>query len=180
MGDDQELVVRNTGKHTYEILRIKAVHRHESQEEREFDFAEESDGTRRLLHLIPALYRMNQWGGCYVIDEVERSMHPLLIHKFLEMFLNPCPGNQRQLIITTHESNLLDQDLVRRDEVWFVEKDRKGASNLYSLADFQPRKDLKLDKHYLQGRFGAIPMLGNLDAFAAQSVQREDPDLVAG
>ena len=170
ISDDQELVVRNSGSHTFEIHRIKAIHRHEANTEHEFDFAVESDGTRRLLHLIPALYRMNQWGGCYVIDEVERSMHPLLIHKFLEIFLNPCAGDQRQLIITTHESNLLDQELLRRDEVWFVEKDKHGASRLYSLAEFQPRNDLKLDKHYLQGRFGAIPMLGDMASLTQSQI----------
>jgi AAA15 family ATPase/GTPase len=179
LSEDQELVVRNTGRHSFEILRIKAVHRHEAQKEYAFDFAEESDGTRRLLHLIPALYRMNQWGGCYVIDEVERSMHPLLIHKYVQLFFGTCAGDHRQLLITTHESNLLDQDLVRRDEIWFVEKDKTGATNLYSLADFQPRKDLKLDKHYLQGRFGAIPMLSDLDAFNVGEGSREEPGLVA-
>ena len=90
-------------------------------------------------------------------------MHPLLVRKFLEFFFNGCDGDRRQLIVTSHESNLLDQDLLRRDEIWFAEKNKKGATSLYSLADFQPRKDLKLDKHYLQGRFGAIPFLGEID-----------------
>ena len=87
----------------------------------------------------------------------------MLIWKFIEFFLkNDRPGNH-QLIVTTHESNLLDLELLRRDEIWFVEKDQNGASNLYPLTDFQVRKDLEIRKHYVQGRFGAVPFLGNLD-----------------
>jgi len=81
----------------------------------------------------------------------------------LEFFLKSCPGDQRQIIVTTHESNLLDLDLLRRDEIWFAEKDQAGATRLYSMADFKVRKDHEIRKHYLQGRFGAVPFLGSLD-----------------
>lgn len=72
-----------------------------------------------------------------------------------------CRGNKNQLISTTHDTNLLDLELLRRDEIWFVEKDRKGSSSLYSLAEFKTRPDLKIEKGYLNGRFGAIPFFGN-------------------
>jgi hypothetical protein len=65
--------------------------------------------------------------------------------------------------MTTHESSLLDQDILRRDEIWFAEKDQQGATKLYSLLDFAPRNDLDLRKNYLQGRFGAIPFLGGME-----------------
>jgi len=88
-------------------------------------------------------------------------MHPILARQFLEFFLECC-RRRHQIIITTHESNLLDLDLLRRDEIWFAEKDQAGASHLYSLADFNVRTDQDIRKRYLQGRYGAIPFLGDL------------------
>jgi len=81
----------------------------------------------------------------------------------VEFFLKSGVDEQRQIIVTTHESHLLDLDLLRRDEIWFAEKASNGATHLYSLSDFRPRKDLDIRKHYLQGRFSAIPFLGNLE-----------------
>lgn len=169
LGDDKEVLIEKAGEHHYYLLTIQSLHRHEGQEVVRFDLSEESDGTRRLLNLLPALHRLHKDGGVFVIDEVERSMHPLLIYKFMEFFLSGCGGERRQLIVTTHESNLLDQELLRRDEIWFSEKNRNGATKLYSLSDYQARKDLKLDKHYLQGRFGAVPFLGDIE----QLMQKE-------
>jgi len=97
----------------------------------------------------------------YFIDEIDRSLHPMLAWKFLEFFLKS--DAQHQIIVTTHESNLLDLNLLRRDEIWFAEKGTNGATHLYSLSDFKPRKDLDIRKHYLQGRFSAIPFLGNFE-----------------
>ncbi len=169
---DREVLIEKIGEHRYFLLTVQSVHSHETSNAIRFDLAEESDGTKRLLNLLPALHRLHTDGGVFVIDEVERSMHPLLIHKFLEFFFAGCGGERRQLIVTTHESSLLDQNLLRRDEIWFAEKNKRGATKLYSLSEFQPRKDLKLDKHYLQGRFGAIPFLGDLD----QIMKREAGD----
>lgn len=163
LGEDREVLVEKAGEHHYYLLTIQSMHRHETSNVVRLDLSEESDGTRRLLNLLPALHRLHKDGGVFVIDEVERSMHPLLIYKFMEFFLSGCGGEQRQLVVTTHESNLLDQELLRRDEIWFSEKNKKGATKLYSLSDYQTRKDLKLDKHYLQGRFGAIPFLGDVE-----------------
>lgn len=83
-------------------------------------------------------------------------------------------SGQRQIIVTTHESHLLDLDLLRRDEIWFVEKDSQASTRLYSLSDFKVRNDLEIRKHYLQGRFGAVPFLGNLDQLLSEkSAQQE-------
>ena len=161
--DQREVLIQKDSEHRYYLLRIQSIHRHEMPRDIPFSISDESDGTRRLLNLLPALHRLHTDGGVFVIDEVEHSMHPLLVRRFMEFFFQDCSGDRRQLIVTTHESNLLDQQLLRRDEIWFSEKNQKGATSLYSLADFQPRKDLKLDKHYLQGRFGAIPFLGQID-----------------
>jgi hypothetical protein len=127
------------------------------------DLDDESDGTRRLLDLLPALHQMQKQGGVYFVDEIDRSMHPILVRRLVEFFLASCGESPGQLMFTTHESSLLDLDLLRRDEIWFAEKDYEQATRLYSLADFKVRNDLEIRKHYLQGRFGAIPFLGNLD-----------------
>ena len=160
--DDREAIIERAGENCY-LLTIKAIHRHGTPGKIHLDFSEESDGTQRLLHLLLALYQLSTQGGTLVIDEVERSMHPLLTRQFVEFFFRSFSGDHLQLIVTTHESNLLNQQLLRRDEIWFAEKNDKGATSLYSLADFRPRKDLKLDKNYLQGRFGAVPHLAEMD-----------------
>jgi AAA15 family ATPase/GTPase len=133
-----------------------------------FSLSEESDGFRRLLNLLPALYRVKAGGGVFVVDELERSMHPMLARKFIEFFLNVADVARSQLIFTTHESTLLDQDLMRRDAIWFAEKDDAGASHLYSLADFHVRTDLDIEKGYFAGRFGAVPFLGGIDRLIEQ------------
>jgi AAA15 family ATPase/GTPase len=124
-------------------------------------FQEESDGTRRCLNLLPALYHLTQQCKVYVVDEIDRSLHPLLCHALLKLFLDACPGRCQQMVVTTHETHLLDLDLLRRDEVWFMEKDRHQQSRLSSLGDWKPRKDLRIEKGYLQGRFGGVPFIGD-------------------
>jgi hypothetical protein len=143
------------------LVRFQSAHRIENGATVNMDLDDESDGTRRLLDLLPALHRMRSQGGVYFVDEIDRSMHPILVRRLLEFFLASCAENPGQLIFTTHESSLLDLDLLRRDEIWFAEKDHEQATRLYSLADFKVRNDPEIRKHYLQGRFGAIPFFGN-------------------
>ncbi len=126
-------------------------------------FDEESDGTQRFLHLLPALYHLKTRCKVFVIDELDRSLHPLLAHALLKFFVDSCPGACQQLIVTTHETHLLDQDLLRRDEIWFAEKDAKQETHLYSLTELKVRNDLRIEKSYLQGRFGAIPFVGGME-----------------
>ncbi|MFO7540890.1 MAG: ATP/GTP-binding protein [Chloroflexota bacterium] len=123
----------------------------------DFDLFDESDGTLRLFDLFPILHGARK--RVFVIDELERSLHPNLVRRFIQHFLASDTNNQ--LIVTTHESTLLDLDLLRRDEIWFVEKAPNGASTLYSLEEFKPRHDLDIRKGYLHGRFGAIPVFGS-------------------
>lgn len=125
------------------------------------DITEESDGTRRLLDLLPAFANLTNKDRVIVIDELDRSLHPQLSYKILELFLEDSTS-RGQIIATTHEENLLDLDLLRRDEIWFVEKDPLGASHLYSLEEFTPRSDKDIEKGYLVGRYGAIPVFGDL------------------
>jgi hypothetical protein len=153
---------RKDGDH-YFRLNIQAAHLSPSDPDAALELHEESDGTRRLLELIPALYRLKDNRAVYFIDEIDRSMHPMLVKKFIEYFLRVCTGAPCQIVVTTHESHLLDLDLLRRDEIWFAEKDTDGASNLYSLTDFKVRKDRDIEKGYFEGRFGAVPFLGDFD-----------------
>ncbi len=123
-----------------------------------FDPDEESDGTIRLMDLSPIVTNSEIEPKVFVIDELDRSLHPNLCYQLIQDFL--AKPSQSQLIVTTHESNLLTFDLLRRDEIWFVEKDQGGATKLYSLEEYTPRYDKDIQKGYLLGRFGAIPIIG--------------------
>ena len=123
-----------------------------------FNFNEESDGTQRLYELIPIFDDAEPDDVTYVIDELHRSLHPQLTRKFIKEFLKISKVTKRQLIMTTHESRLLDLNLVRRDEVWFVEKKHDSDSELYSLEHFAERGDKRIDRMYLDGRYGAVPI----------------------
>lgn len=125
-------------------------------------FSEESDGTKVLLQLMPFLWSHEDENKVVVIDELDRSLHPLLCWEFIRFYSESCLGARRQLIVTTHEAHLLDQNLLRRDEYWFVEKDKDQQSRLVSLLDFNIRNDLQIQKGYLHGRFGAVPMIGGM------------------
>jgi AAA15 family ATPase/GTPase len=94
------------------------------------------------------------------VDELDRSLHALLVRQLIEMFQNPGlnPAGA-QLVFTTHDTSLLSGDLLRRDQIWFVEKDEDQASHVYPLTDFAPRKNEALERGYLFGRYGAIPIL---------------------
>lgn len=141
-------------------MKIKTLSfKHENQN-CSFYLYEESDGTRRLMDLIEIL--LNSKDKVYVIDEIDRSLHPNLSYKFIEIFLELVKDRNVQLIVTTHEDRILDLDMLRRDEVWFVEKNKLGATSLYSLEDFGDRFDKKIVKAYLDGRYGATPKFKNL------------------
>ena len=102
-----------------------------------------------------------------IIDEIDRSLHPLLTRKLLETYLaNRTPESRNQLILTTHDAMLLDQDLLRRDEIWVAERDETGASKIYSFSEFKDvRADKDIRKSYLQGRMGGVPKLGMTGVF---------------
>lgn len=126
----------------------------------EFGFSEESDGTRRLFDLIDMLLT-DRPDTIFVVDELERSLHPKLTERFLKLFMEAHEGIRMQLVFTTHEDTIMDQSLFRRDEIWFVERSADNSSNIYSLDRFKERYDKKLSKAYLEGRYGAIPVFQN-------------------
>ncbi len=121
---------------------------------------EESSGTKRFLDLMAQLSMAREEDQMAVFDELETSLHPLLAKALLEFVLSKTEiPHTAQLLFTTHNPLLLDQTLLRRDQIWFTEKDQEGATRLYPLTDFKPRKDESLIKGYLAGRYGGIPFI---------------------
>lgn len=125
-----------------------------------FDFNEESDGTRRILDLIEILFVSDE--KVYIIDELDRSLHPQLTYKFVDEFLKLAIKRDIQLVITTHEARLLDFGLLRQDEIWISNKNVKGETELYSLDEYNVRFDKKIEKAYLEGRYGGVPIFSSL------------------
>ena len=127
------------------------------------DLGEESKGTQILFHSAGAWMNVLNNGEVIFYDELDTSLHPLmtrfLIRQFHGATTNP---KNAQLVFTTHDTSLLDADIFRRDQVWFIEKDKKSASKVYPLSDFSPRKDEALERGYLRGRYGALPFIGEL------------------
>lgn len=120
----------------------------------------ESAGTIAFLALLERALETIGTGGVLCVDELDASLHPMLALEVVRLFTTAKPKSPFQLVFNTHDVNLLDQTLLRRDEIWFTEKDNEGATHLYSLQDFAPRKHENLKRGYLQGRFGAVPYLG--------------------
>lgn len=134
-------------------------------EEIALPYYEESSGTQLFFAYCPAVYRALKTGKTVVIDEIDNNLHPMLVQYILELFNNKDTNpNGAQLIFNTHDIHLLDLDLMRRDQIYFVEKDnRNGVSDLYALSDFSPRKTDKIQKGYMLGRYGAIPNIGGIE-----------------
>lgn len=155
-GEDPRIIKRK--QKCFEVQRVFAKH---STNDGSVNFAlsSESAGTQRLIDLIPIIHLANKKDVVFIVDELDRKLHPLLAYDFVRKFLEEAKG---QLIFTTHTTQLLDLDLVRRDEVWLFNKKKDGSSELYSLDDFSIRPDLDIRKGYLAGRFGAIPFSDDL------------------
>ena len=137
------------------------IHQTADGKEVEMAFVNESDGTRRLIDYMPLFYAVTNEDKVYVVDEIERSIHPILIKSIVEK-LSQSEDASGQLIFTTHESGLLDQDIFRPDEIWFAQKDADQATQLYPLSDFNIHKTANIENGYLNGRYGGIPFLSNL------------------
>jgi AAA15 family ATPase/GTPase len=124
------------------------------------EFTDESSGTQIIFSLAGPLLDILQQGRLLVVDELDRSLHPLLVQKIVGMFNDPETNpHGAQLIFTTHDVSLLDGGHLRRDQIWFTEKDLEQVSHLYPLIDFSPRKTEALERGYLGGRYGGIPIL---------------------
>ena len=154
-------------------IKIDAIHKMiDSDYTTSIPLQHESAGTLKMFAMYPMLQDVLSTGGVLFIDELNARLHPLLVRAFVIAFLNPdINTNHAQLIFTSHDSWQLNGNILRRDEIWFAEKDSNGISNLYSLADFvdedgtKIRKDENYEKNYLLGKYGAIPTLRYFDMF---------------
>ena len=159
-----------------ETYKISALHKKiDSDTFAAIPLGMESAGTLKMFALYPELQDVLEKGSVFFIDELNARLHPLLVRNFLLTFLNPEINTRHaQLIFTTHDTWQLSNQLLRRDEVWFTEKDEQGISKLYSLADFvdesgaRIRKDESYEKNYLIGKYGAIPTLKSIDIFKGE------------
>lgn len=143
-------------------LRILAWHKRvDSSEEVALDIGDESDGTQKLFEFSGGWLRALEWGATLLVDELDRSLHPHMTRFLVGLFHSRKNEKNAQLVFTTHDTTLLDTELLRRDQIWFVEKDKQGSSSLYSLLEYSPRKDEALERGYLKGRYGAIPFIGS-------------------
>lgn len=145
--------------------RIKLLHQ-SSCAESWLDLQEESQGTQTLFRMAAPIFESLLKGRVLLVDELESSLHPLLGLEIVRLFNSPKSNpNNAQLIFTTHDTNLLGNTVgdppLRRDQIWFTEKDKEGATRVYPLTDYKPRKEENLERGYLQGRYGAIPFIGH-------------------
>ncbi|MGP8331245.1 MAG: AAA family ATPase [Methanosarcinaceae archaeon] len=126
-----------------------------------FEFKDESEGTQRMFSLIGPWINTLINGHVLIVDELDTKLHHKLVVFLVKLFSDPTQNkNNAQLIFTTHNVNLLDQDIFRRDQIWFTEKNPDfGSTDLYSLVEFSPRKDKNIQKGYLAGRYGALPFI---------------------
>ena len=127
---------------------------------KDMDIMAQSDGTVRLLTLVPAFYDAIKLGKTVLIDELDHSVHPYLIRELVKYFSRQ--ETTGQLIFTTHQTCLLNQDFIRTDEVWMVEK-KEGSTRMYSLNEFKIHNTIKIENGYMEGRYGAIPFIGELN-----------------
>jgi len=147
----------------HEVPIVKYLHRIGDGEPVEFDNRYESAGTQKLLAYIGPLLDAVDTGKLLVIDELDSSLHPMVMRFIFELVHDPAMSNRgAQLWITTHDTTLLDTELLRRDQIWFVEKNEREESRLYPLSDYSPRKGEALERGYLRGRYGAVPMVTRL------------------
>ncbi len=159
--NERYLVTREAGELV--ARRLVSYHPRSDGTEVKFEMRQESDGSQRAIDLLPVFLRLSQTAApkVFVIDELDRSLHTILTRQLLEAYLTNCSHETRsQLLLTTHDVLLMDQDLLRRDEMWVVERDRSGVSTLHSFSEYKDvRYDKDVRKSYLQGRLGGVPRI---------------------
>ncbi|PWH13343.1 MAG: abortive infection protein [Anaerolineae bacterium] len=135
-----------------------------------FDLSEhESEGTKKFFYLLGPILDSLDKGNVLVVDEFEARLHPVLSREMIRLFNSPTTNPKNaQLIFTTHDASLLGEGMLRRDQIWFTEKNRYGETELYSLAEMKERNDASFEKNYIHGRYGAIPLIGGMQAVFEQ------------
>lgn len=142
----------------------------------DFDLlTDESQGTQKFIALSGPITHTLEEGSILVVDELDARLHPCLTQAIVDLFHSPANRNNAQLIVATHDVTLLEPERFRRDQIWFCEKDEAGSTNLYSLAEFDPkdvRPDTKFSRRYMQGLFGAIPRLAHFQEAAEHAIAK--------
>lgn len=148
----------------HNVYDIKTVHHGTHGQPVEFDFNEESDGTQKLFAFAGPWLDVLDKGYVLLVDELHDNLHPKIVKFLIELFHQPELNKLgAQLIFTTHDTSILSQEVFRRDQIWFCEKDSNMSTRLYPLTDFSPRKGREdLEAGYLSGRYGALPFLRNI------------------
>ena len=148
-----------------DIFNIQTIHLTNQGNTISFDFGVESAGTQKFFALTGPILDTLENGHVLFIDELHANFHPEMVRFLVDLFHNEKTNpNNAQLIITSHETSILSQEVFRRDQIWFLEKDKEQATILYPLTDFSPRKDREnLEAGYLSGRYGALPYLNTAD-----------------
>jgi AAA15 family ATPase/GTPase len=161
------------------VKKLVSYHKDSDGEKIRFDLQDESDGTLRILDLLPAFMAMSrsQKNCVFIIDELDRSLHTLLTRHLLESYLSRCDQDSRsQLIFTTHDALLMDQTLLRRDEMWVTERAFDGSSEMIAFSEYKNiRNDKDIRKSYLQGRLGGVPRILSNGLFRNLSTDNNNP-----
>lgn len=130
------------------------------------DFSDESHGTAHLFQLLPSVLDALRTGSTLVLDEITTSLHTLLSSRLISLFTDPVTNpHAAQLMFSTHDTNLLSDHLLRRDEIWFTEKSAEGVTTVFPLTDIRTKNSDNIERGYLQGRFGAVPLLREKEAY---------------
>jgi len=150
---------------------VKVAHENpETRKDVVFSMEDESGGTQCFFNLAGPWLEALTFGYVVFVDEIETNLHPMLTRELVKLFLDPEINREGgQLIFATHDTTLLDPTLLRRDEIWFTEKDTGAATRLYPLSDYEARKGEALQKGYLSGRYGAVPILKAFQKYGAKS-----------
>ncbi len=171
--DEKIIVSREEGE--LKARKLYTYHLDSSGKQIPFEMKQESDGSKRIIDLLPAFLDLARSAGpkVYVIDEIGRSLHSLLTQQLVEVFLSSCDSESRkQLLFTTHDLMLMNQRYFRRDEMWITERRQDGSSQLISFSEYEDiRNDKDILKSYLQGRMGGIPHV-----LAAQLTGEQEPN----
>ena len=159
--DNSEAIEKFVNSSIYNFITTHEIDDGHSVSKFNLNLMEESLGTVQMFMLSPMLYYVFKDGRTLFVDEIDKSLHPILVEHIVKLFLDKSINSKNaQLIANTHDTNLLNLDIFRRDDIWFTERDvNSGKSEMYSLSDFSPRKGENIEKAYLLGRYGAIPFI---------------------
>lgn len=171
--ENSSFIINNQKQGALKTKSVKIAMDHEitdSQDEKNIytlDFEDESSGTKILFALAPILKRAFEKTKIIIVDELEKSLHPTLVKYIIKLFNNEKLNTKNsQLLFTTHAISLLSLNLFRRDQIWFIEKNSlTGNSDLYPLDSFSVRKEENIEKGYINGRYGAIPFIKDIDSW---------------